>query len=191
MFHLIFDTETTGLPSNWNAPMDDSSNWPRLVSISWIITDGKNKKSFDFIIRPDGFIIPSQASEIHGITTDRALAEGYDLSFVLELFRAFLEISDVIVAHNIDFDRSIVGAEYYRIGKGEDFFSLYNKKNTFDTMKKANDILRIRGTHAGGNKWPKLIELYNSLFGENFDNAHNSMADTIACARCYFELIKQ
>lgn len=190
MFHLIFDTETTGLPKSWSAPLDDSENWPRLVSLSWRISDGNNFKDFDFIVKPDGFLIPSQASEIHGITTERALAEGYDLRFVLGLFMAFINLADRIVAHNLDFDRSIIGAEYYRIGLGEAFFARYNEKDTFCTMKKSTDILKLRGTHASGHKWPRLIELHQHLFNEGFSDAHNSMADTQACSRCYFELIK-
>ncbi len=36
---LFIDTQTTGLPKNWNAPITDTKNWPRLVQIAWIITD--------------------------------------------------------------------------------------------------------------------------------------------------------
>ena len=34
--YLFFDTETTGLPRNWSAPVSDLNNWPRLVQIAWI-----------------------------------------------------------------------------------------------------------------------------------------------------------
>lgn len=190
MLHLIFDSETSGLPKNWRAPLSDGNNWPRLVQLSWILSDGKFKQEFDYIIRPDGFEIPPEVAAIHGITTEMALESGYDLKFVLSLFRAFLNVADKVVAHNLDFDRSIVGAEYYRLGLGEAFEKRFNEKETFCTMKKSTELVRISGTHGGGFKWPKLIELYKHLFNEEFDGAHNSLNDTIACARCYFELTK-
>lgn len=72
--YLFFDTETTGLPKNWKAPITDLNNWPRLVQLAFLIFDKNGNKisSGDFIIRPDGFIIPSDASAIHGISTERA-----------------------------------------------------------------------------------------------------------------------
>ncbi len=57
---LIFDTETTGLPTNWNAPLDDFENWPRLIQLAWQIHDEKGElvdiKSY--LVKPEGFIIP-------------------------------------------------------------------------------------------------------------------------------------
>ena len=37
--YLFFDTETTGLPRSWKAPITDSNNWPRLVQIAWLVFD--------------------------------------------------------------------------------------------------------------------------------------------------------
>ena len=37
--YLIFDTETTGLPKNWKAPITDTDNWPRCVQIAWQLHD--------------------------------------------------------------------------------------------------------------------------------------------------------
>lgn len=86
MVYLFFDTETTGLPKNYNAPSSDLENWScRLVQIAWILAD-ENKKPFamsNFIIKPDGFEIPKESSDVHGITTEKALAEGHDLKKVM------------------------------------------------------------------------------------------------------------
>lgn len=190
MYHLIFDTETTGLPKNWGAPYSDTNNWPRLVQLSWIFSDGKLSQEFDFIIKPNGFVIPEEVSKIHGISHERAMKEGVDLEFVLKMFRGFVNMTDNIVAHNLDFDRAILSAEYYRLGVGEEYGKEFMFKKHFCTMKNSTALCAIRGTHGGGNKWPKLIELHNKLFNEGFDGAHNSLNDTRACARCYFELIK-
>ena len=37
--YLIFDTETTGLPKNWRAPISDTENWPRCVQLAWQVHD--------------------------------------------------------------------------------------------------------------------------------------------------------
>lgn len=57
--YLFFDTETTGLPKRWNAPVTDLENWPRLVQLAWIMYDdrGNMLESRDVIVKPEGFTI--------------------------------------------------------------------------------------------------------------------------------------
>ena len=85
---LVYDTETTGLPRDWNAPLTDGENWPRLVQLAWQLhsPDGKLVSRGNRIVRPDGFTIPFNAAKVHGITTERAEAEGVDLDSALEEF---------------------------------------------------------------------------------------------------------
>ena len=84
--YLFFDTETTGLPRNWKAPVTDLNNWPRMIQIAWILCDnsGNRIESDDFIIKPENFEIPRDASRVHGISTERAINEGEDLVRVLK-----------------------------------------------------------------------------------------------------------
>ena len=60
---LIFDTETTGLPKDWNAPITDLDNWPRVVQLAWQIHDSEGKliEVQDYIVYPDGFDIPKKS----------------------------------------------------------------------------------------------------------------------------------
>ena len=83
--YLLFDTETTGVPQNYDAPISDLQNWPRLVQLSWILCDqqGNDIETGNDIVKPDGFIIPEAASRIHQITTIYAIETGADLSTVL------------------------------------------------------------------------------------------------------------
>src|SRR5690606_21334009 len=113
---LFFDTETTGLPKSWSAPLSNLSNWPRMVQIAWILFDeeGGQLSADDHIILPVGYKIPSAVARIHGITQQRAEAEGIDLKFVLESFLDALETADTVVGHNISFDVKIIGAELLR-----------------------------------------------------------------------------
>lgn len=116
--YLFFDTETNGLPKNWKAGVSNLSNWPRLVQIAWILYDNEGHilDKNDHIIKPVGFSIPRSASKIHGITTPIATAKGEDLKKVLDEYNSQITKSHSIVAHNINFDEKIVGAEFLKAG---------------------------------------------------------------------------
>ena len=70
--YLIFDTETTGLPKKWKAPLTDSDNWPRCVQIAWQLHDYDGSLIEHFIVKPDAYDIPYDSEKIHGISTERA-----------------------------------------------------------------------------------------------------------------------
>src|SRR5688500_11568331 len=114
--YLIFDTETTGIPHNKTAPISELDNWPRVVQLAWQLHDSKGRllSQHNYIIKPDGFNIPYKAEQVHGISTKRALEEGHDFSKVLTLFNTDLEKTSLLVGHNIEFDISILGAEFLR-----------------------------------------------------------------------------
>ncbi len=185
--YLFFDTETTGLPKKWNAPVSDTNNWPRLVQIAWQHYDdeGTMLSEKDYIIKPDGFIIPEDASRVHGITTDRANDEGVDLKGVLEEFTSLIDESQVLVAHNMNFDEKIIGAEFIREGIKNTLFDT----ERLCTMKAATDYCKLPGKY--GYKWPKLSELHVKLFDVDFEEAHNASVDITACAKCFWELKKR
>jgi DNA polymerase III epsilon subunit-like protein len=185
--YLFFDTETTGLPRNWNAPITDVNNWPRLVQLAWILFDenGKKLRSGNNIIRPDGFTIPPDSSHIHGITTERALAEGIPIREALEIFRDTINDSSHIVAHNIDFDEKIIGAEFIRANIPHHF----QRKIKICTMKSTVNFCAIPSPR--GLKWPQLSELHTKLFGETFKDAHDASVDISATAKCFWELKKR
>lgn len=184
--YLFFDTETTGLPKNYKAPVDDLENWPRLVQLAWLIYDeqGKELSQGNRIIKPEGFTIPTQASNVHGITTEKALAEGLDLSEVMQEFAEEVKNSKLLVAHNMSFDEKIVGAEFLRKKIEHDLFST----SRFCTKEASTDFCAIPGYY--GYKWPTLSELHIKLFNEDFEGAHDALVDVRACARCFFELAK-
>jgi DNA polymerase III epsilon subunit-like protein len=182
--YLFFDTETTGLPKNWKAPVTDLNNWPRLVQLAYLLYDSAGNKITEgnFIIRPEGFKIDASAANIHGISTERALKEGVPLSQVMDDFLVQLEKSTHLVAHNMSFDEKIVGAELLRLGES----NVLNNKKKLCTMNATTDFCAIRGPY--GFKWPKLSELHYKLFKTNFEEAHNAAADIQATAKCFWEL---
>lgn len=182
--YLFFDTETTGLPRNFKAPVSDLNNWPRMVQIAWKLYDPAANcvESKMYIIKPEGFTIPREASDVHGITTERANAEGVALELALGAFREAMLKSRFLVAHNISFDEKIVGAEFLR----KKVQRLPRKLARIDTMLEATDFCQIPGKY--GYKWPDLTELHTTLFGKPFDGAHDALADVTACANSFFEL---
>lgn len=181
---LFFDTETTGVPRKYDAPTSDLANWPRIVQLAWLLADdeGKEIASTEFIVKPEGFVIPEGAARVHGISTERALREGRDLAEVLAAIVPDLERADLLVAHNITFDEKILGAELLRNGHPD----LPAAKPRRCTMRESTDYCALPGNY--GFKWPKLQELHLKLFGEEFAGAHDALVDVRACARCYFEL---
>ncbi len=181
---LFFDTETTGLPKSWKAPVTDLNNWPRMIQVGWILCDknGKRVEAKDYIIKPNGFVIPQEASKVHRITTERALKVGVDIREVLNEFNLLVDKADTIVAHNISFDEKIIGAEFLRAKIKTSFQS----KQKLCTMHSSTNYCKIPGPY--GFKWPKLSELHLKLFGVDFEEAHDASADINATEKCFWEM---
>ena len=188
--YLIFDTETTGLPKRWDAPLSDSENWPRCIQIAWQIHDAKGEvvAHEDYLIQPDGFTIPFDSEQVHGISTALAEDQGIPLEEVLEKFHAALDQVDYVVGHNVSFDRNIMGAEYLRSGLAD----VLEGKAVVDTCTEETATLcQLPGGRGGKFKLPTLSELYHFLFQESFEEAHNATADVEATSRAFLELLRQ
>jgi len=187
--YLIFDTETTGLPKRWNAPLSDSENWPRCIQIAWQIHDAKGTlvSHQDYLIQPESFTIPYDAEKIHGISTALAEQRGHPLQTVLEEFETALERVDFVVGHNISFDRNIMGAELLRRGRKD----VLEEKAIIDTCtEETAQLCQLPGGRGGKFKLPTLSELYRFLFDESFEEAHNATADVEATTRVFLELLR-
>ncbi|APU67850.1 DNA polymerase III subunit alpha [Christiangramia flava] len=188
--YLIFDTETTGLPKRWDAPLTDSENWPRCIQIAWQLHDemGRLVEHQDYLVQPEGFDIPYDSERIHGISTELAREQGVPLREVLEKFRTALGKSKFVVGQNVGFDVNIMGAEFIR----EDFENNLQELPVLDTCTEVTaDLCKIPGGRGGKFKLPTLTELHEFLFEEAFAEAHNATADVEATTRCFLELIRR
>ena len=85
---LFFDTETNGLPGNYNYHPSSTSNWPRVLQLGWIVTDvdGNVRKEKSVYIYPDGFEVTAEVTRLTGITTSHIRQYGEDLADVLDEF---------------------------------------------------------------------------------------------------------
>ncbi len=188
--YLIFDTETTGLPKRWNAPITDTDNWPRAIQIAWQLHDdlGRLVEQKDYLIQPEGFDIPFDAEKIHGISTELAMERGVPMSQVLDEFKEVLSRSKFVVGQNVGFDVNIMGCELVRAG----FEPTLDQFPVLDTCtEKTAQLCQIPGGRGGKFKLPNLTELHEFLFGEPFAEAHNATADVEATTRCFFELMRK
>ena len=188
--YLIFDTETTGLPKRWDAPITDTNNWPRCIQIAWQLHDdmGKLIEHQDYLVKPEGFNIPYDAERIHGISTELAEADGVSLSEVLEKFNIALGKAKFIVGQNLGFDVNIMGCEFHRMGVDSPMASM----PVLDTCTEVTaSLLKLPGGRGGKFKLPTLTELHSYLFDKPFAEAHNATADVEATTRCFLELIRR
>ena len=188
--YLIFDTETTGLPKRWDAPLTDLDNWPRCIQIAWQLHDASGTciDHQNYLIKPKGFTIPFESEQVHGISTALSEAEGTSLETVLEKFVVALKRTKHLVGHNINFDRNIMGAEFIRINGNDPLESF----SLIDTCTEETAALcQLPGGRGGKFKLPTLGELYYHLFESRFEEAHNATADVEATSRVFLELLRQ
>ena len=181
MNYLFFDCETTGLPRNFRAKPSADDNWPRIVSLAFILASEGVEESMSYVIRPEGFTIPQEATDVHGITNERAHAEGKSLFEVLYTFYGSMDLlrDTTLVAHNYSFDAPVLGSEFLR----------KMDKNPLDGRE---SICTMKGSTSWcglpGNKWPKLTELYEKCFDRPMEGAHDALTDVTACKDCFFHL---
>ena len=190
---LIFDVETTGLPER-NATLKNLEKYPYIVQFSWMIYDASRNKISninDHIIKiPNDIIIPIEASNVHGITNEIMRAEGKNINLILDIFTKDMLDSNVIVAHNLKFDKTIIQAEYLR-NKRINWLGRHRKME-YCTMKRSLNICNIykKNIYTGEKtkKYPKLMELHYYWFKTVPNNLHNSLIDIFVCFRCYHQM---
>ena len=175
---LIFDTETTGLPTSRTLAYQRKGVWPHIASISWLVLESDtneivSKKSY--VVKPDGWDIPEESARIHGISTEFAEKTGSPLSEVMQHFMD--EPRDAIVAHNLEFDENVVvNAMKWDLGIST-FYGFNTPK--YCTMNLSTEMCRLPSKYGRGNKPPRLSELYEHVFHEKpiIAQLHGSMYD--------------
>ncbi len=187
--YLFFDTETNGLPKKWDARVHDLDNWPRLVQIAWshYSEDGRKLAEHCYIIKPEGFTISEETAKINRITQERAEKEGVSLAFALQMFAFTMKETKYLVAHNISFDKSVVGSEMIRAGfEGE--YEKFKNIERICTMQSTTKFCKIPGKY--GFKWPTLAELFEKLNpGEAVsEDLHDALEDVNVMVDCFFKL---
>lgn len=186
---LCIDTETTGLPNDYNKPFTDTDNWPHIVQLSYILFVYKGDKikilkEKDFILSPDKtYKVPEESTRIHGISDKKARKEGFERKDVLNFLAHQLEYVDYIIGHNIDFDINVLRAEFTRENIDVD--------ESFEHIKKVCTMKSSMPLYSKLSKWPKLEDLYYDLTDNPMIGAHNSLNDVRATIVCFNKLIEK
>lgn len=185
---IVFDTETTGLPDK-NASLDQQPYICQFAAITYeLINNGHSLEeidTIDILIKP-GETIPFECTEVHGITNAMVADKGNFNSHSAKIRNAFNH-ADIAVAHNLNFDKTLLEFEFERAGES----ILFLPDQTFDTMKETRDLCKLPGKKAGTYKSPRLMELHKFLFNVGFDDAHNALNDVRATGKCLEELIRR
>lgn len=182
---LVFDTETTGLPLDYNAPMTKVDNWPRVIQLAWALYDDRNcliDCRVD-LIKPAGWRIPKEKFWIdNGFDQRESEKKGIPIRDALQPFIERVERTKYLVAHNMSYDYPVLGAECIR-----ENIKSSNKPIRICTKESSTEFCKLPGRY--GYKWPTLSELHIKLFGRNFAGGHDALVDVKACAKCFFELV--
>lgn len=179
MQYIAFDFETSGLPEG-RRPVTPATvhqyDSCRAVSLSAarFSSRGRLIDTFDAIIYPNDFQISQGSIDVHGITQEKAMREGRPFTEVFLDFMRFIgPRTTTIIAHNAKFDTNVLRSEMIRHCLNLDLIEHLNFRCTME-------LYRERFM-----KPIKLGVLYEQIFGHQFENAHNSLADCIACGRVY------
>jgi len=202
-------------------PASDASKWPHSVQFCYILYDNQlnTAKIVNEILRlPEGVEMSRESEAVHKIslaqsqgqtkrvvnpkTGEELLTHNPEIHEVLVEFMSDFERADVIVAHNLRFDRNMLLAEMDRLRKSgrpefeifnEYIRNLYENKKEFCTANFGADVCQIAATNKAGKeyyKMPKLNALYTHLFGYAPDESklHDALMDVVICMRCFYKI---
>lgn len=166
---LSFDTETNGIKGD-------------LIQIGYTLKDLKNDRVIfersKLIEVSDVVKWNQKAYDVHRIRKEDCLAKGENIIQELLLFQAVVKLSNVIIAHNLEYDRTVMIQEF---AKNNLFLTRNSGTQMICTMKTTKNLF--------GGKWPKLEALHQHLFDKSFDGAHDAYQDSQATLRIFEKLL--
>lgn len=201
-FALVYDTETTGLPL-FKEPSEHPDQ-PHLVQLAACLVNLDTRKvhsSIDLIVRPNGWTIPDEVAQLHGITTERAMDEGVPEEMAVELLLdLWQEGKRTRIAHNESFDARILRIACKRhIDPHEGLVDVpmsdrWKAGAAECTQLLATPILklppteRMKAAKRFHHKSANLGEAYKFFTGNDLVDAHSAMPDVQACLAVYFAI---
>ena len=195
---LCFDSETTGLP-DWKQP-SEAPHQPHLVQLAAILADETPEgwteiSSFYGLVKPEGWEIPQEMTDIHGISQERAMLLGMPERRVAAIFWHLFGVADLLVGHNVSFDARIMRIALKRVGLDDVALEPLKAGPKYDTCSKSTKLVNLPPTAkmiAAGFKTakaPTLSEAYRHFFGEELAGAHDALNDLRANIRLYRHLV--
>lgn len=187
--YLAYDTETTGHVSK-NSPSGHSSQ-PDMVQLACILFDEKKVwNSFSVHVQPTK-PIDEGAYNAHHISKEDTDLVGVSRRSAIAMFSQLVKPAELIIAHNVAFDWTVICTAFVREQVGIDSFM---NKPRYCTMESATDICKLpkpekHKNFPGTYKWPSLQEAYKIMVDEKgFDGAHDALVDVQACIEVFKKL---
>jgi DNA polymerase III epsilon subunit-like protein len=185
---LFFDTETTGLPLFKEEPTHP--NQPDVIQLGAILSDAEHiYTQLSCVIDPSDlnpeWKMHPKAAEAHGISDEIIRTTGLRSEETLNVFINMVERADLIVCHNVSFDKKLIMIALHRLDR-VDHYNFFRNGAFYCTMNNSTNLCKLPGKF--GYKWPKLMELYQFLFNETFEGAHDALEDVRATRRCFYEM---
>jgi len=213
-YALVFDVETTGLlprgtitssglitPDGMVIPFDKLPYINQFSFVIYNVTSKRIMRTYNQYIRlPVGVKIPSEVTKITGITDEKCIECGVDIVEALAHFNGAYRFSNILVAHNFDFDHRMLQLECARNassvtrrwGYDPRFFDLAEElkrgMTRYCTMQEGTKLCNIMVPGRRTPKWPTLSELHQTLFGVIPENLHDSLVDVLATLKCYKQM---
>ena len=188
---IFYDTETTGFPSG--KKFDDDPCQPHIVQLAAHLVDTDTREivsSMDVIVKPDCWEIPQVTTDVHGISTEHALAVGVPEDEVVSMFLRMWQ-GRTRIAHNEQFDAKILRIAAMRF-KGKVCADVWRQGPAECTSDMTQNIINLppseRMIKAGrtGPKKPRMSEAYKHFTGKELENAHSAIADVNGCMDVYW-----
>ena len=181
--YLIIDTETSGLPINFSAPISELNNWPKILWLGYVLLSENFEiiREGNFYINPNENI-PNNVTKITNISNEIAKKYGNSISEVLNILKIVSKKAKYLIGHNLEYDYKVISAEIIR---NDLRFSL-NRKKRICLMKTSKDYVKVKNLN-GEIINPKLSELFEKLFSKKFD-MKNSFDDIYCAHQCFIKL---
>ncbi|MBI5255397.1 MAG: 3'-5' exonuclease [Burkholderiales bacterium] len=199
---LFYDTETTGLPL-FSEPSEDPRQ-PHIVQLAACLIDIDTRTmiaGMDVIVRPDGWTIPDEVAQIHGITTEKAIDLGVGENVALSLFLDLWGSAAFRVGHNESFDARIAMKRHLPYAMSDEqanaLADTWKAGSAECTARLATPICalppteKMKAARRFHSKTPNLQEAFRHFFGREFEDSHSANADVQACIAVYFAIKDQ
>jgi len=191
---LFIDSETNGLPQSRYAAYTEPSMWPHIIQLSWQIIESD---TWELLHEEDVFLKPRapwsvEAERIHQIPEAIAARFGKDPAEVLARFHNDLHKCDIVLGHNLSFDKTAILAEaqrLYEAGKSGSATTFWKRGiKELCTMVLTKQFCNIKFKDSEDLKFPRLAELYAKLFNKEYDisgaDLHNAKHDVSCLVLC-------
>ena len=182
---LAIDTETYAMMYK------DENNrtvYPPMVELACVRydKDGYEVETYRTLVQPPkGYKVPSDSFVYNKFSRSQLEAEAVPVEEALSHFFDMLSRSGCLLGHNIQFDLSVL-ANAKSEGMPWDLFI-----DDFPFVDTSSPTPRFAKEHGISQYRINLPRLHTLLFGHPYDNPHHALSDARACARIYFEMIRQ